>query len=423
MDCIRVAGGRVLAGTVPIDGAKNAALPIMAASLLADAPLALERLPDLGDTRTMALLLRSLGADADCGAGRGRLRAGTLRSTRADYSLVRRMRASALVLGPLLARAGRAEISLPGGCAIGTRPLDLHIEGLARLGAEIELAGGYVAARAPRGGLRGARVAFPRVSVGATENVLMAAVLARGETRIENAAREPEVADLARCLQAMGAEIEGAGTATVTVQGRAGLGEAAHRILADRIEAGTYACAAAVTGGDLLLGGIGAAAMEATLAALRSAGAEAIEEGDGLRVRRPGPLRPAGAETGVYPGFPTDMQAQLMAVLALARGRSRIVETIFENRFMHVPELARMGARIEVRGNEARIEGVPALAAAPVMATDLRASVSLVLAGLAARGETVVRRVYHLDRGYGGLERKLRRVGAGIERVPEEALR
>ena len=420
MDCIRIRGGRPLRGRVEIDGAKNAALPLMAASLLTDQPVTLARYPELGDTRSMLALLRRLGAEAPppgpCAGSIG-LVTRAVASTTADYDLVRRMRASVLVLGPLLARSGRAEISLPGGCAIGTRPIDLHLGALAELGAVIDLEGGYVRARAPREGLRGARIRFAQVSVGATENALMAAVLARGETCIENAAREPEVADLAQCLTAMGARIEGGGTGTLRVQGDTVFRPASHRILGDRIEAGSYAAAALITGGRLELAGAPADAMAATLDVLRSVGARTELPPDAVIVDGSRALAATEVETGVYPAFPTDMQAQLMAVLCLARGRSRIVETIFENRFMHVAELVRMGARIRVRGRTAEIDGVRKLLAAPVMATDLRASLSLVLAALAAEGESVIRRVYHLDRGYSRLEAKLQAVGATIRRA------
>lgn len=419
MDSIRIRGGRTLRGTVEIDGAKNAALPLMAASLLTDRPLTLRRYPELGDTRSMASLLQRIGVETTQVGGEIELCAPRITSTTANYDLVRKMRASVLVLGPLLARTGRAEISLPGGCAIGTRPVDLHLDALAQLGATIDLEGGYVRARAPSSGLRGGRIRFDRVSVGASENVLMAAVLARGETRIENAAREPEVADLARCLAAMGARIEGIGTATLAVEGDASFRPTVHSIPGDRIEAGSYAAAAVITGGRLELVGAPAADMAATLAVLRAVGA-CVDVGlDRITIARPGALAPGDVETGVYPAFPTDMQAQLMAVLTLAAGRSRIIETIFENRYMHVAELIRMGARITVQGRVADIEGVPRLLAAPVMATDLRASLSLVLAALAAEGQSVIRRVYHLDRGYSRLEEKLGAVGANIERVPE----
>ncbi len=423
MDGIRIRGGRPLRGAVDIEGAKNAALPLMAAALLTDRPVTLARCPELGDTRSMLALLRRLGVEATADGPPARtLRMVTRKvaSTSADYDLVRRMRASVLVLGPLLARSGRADISLPGGCAIGTRPIDLHLRALARLGAAIDLDGGYVRARAPRTGLRGARVRFERASVGATENLLMAAVLARGETRIENAAREPEVTDLARCLTAMGAWIEGVGTATLEVQGDPAFRPARHAILGDRIEAGSYAAAALITGGRLVLRGAPVDAMTAVLDAFRSIGGRIDAAGDGLVIEGGGALSAIDIETRVYPGFPTDMQAQIMAVLCLAGGRSRIVENIFENRFMHVSELVRMGARIQVRNRTAEIDGVAALMAAPVMATDLRASLSLVLGALAAEGESVLRRVYHLDRGYSRLEAKLRGVGADIRRTAED---
>ncbi len=419
MDCIRIRGGRALRGTVEIDGAKNAALPLMAASLLTDQRLTLHRYPELGDTRSMASLLRRIGVETTSVGGGIELSAPRITSTTADYDLVRKMRASVLVLGPLLARTGRAEISLPGGCAIGTRPVDLHLDALAQLGATIDLEGGYVRARAPSSGLRGGRIRFDRVSVGASENVLMAAVLARGETRIENVACEPEVSDLARCLVAMGARIEGIGTATLAVEGDTSFRSMAHAIPGDRIEAGSYAAAAVITGGRLNLAGAPSTDMAATLAVLRAVGARVDIGPEGIAIARSGPLMPTDIETGVYPAFPTDMQAQLMAVLTLAAGRSRIVETIFENRYMHVAELIRMGARITVQGRIADIEGVSRLLAAPVMATDLRASLCLVLAALAAEGQSIIRRVYHLDRGYSRLEEKLGAVGASIERVPE----
>ncbi len=423
MDCIRIRGGQPLRGRVEIDGAKNAALPLMAASLLTDQPVTLARYPELGDTRSMLALLRRLGVEATPPGPCSRSMALVTRrvaSTTADYDLVRRMRASVLVLGPLLVRSGQAEISMPGGCAIGTRPIDLHLGALAELGAVIDLEGGYVRARAPRRGLRGARIRFAQVSVGATENALMAAVLAHGETCIENAAREPEVADLAQCLIAMGARIEGGGTSTVHVQGDTVFRPASHRILGDRIEAGSYAAGALITGGRIELAGAPADAMTATLDVLRSVGARIELPPDAVVVDGSGTLTATEVETGVYPAFPTDMQAQLMAVLCLAGGRSRIVENIFENRFMHVSELVRMGARIRVRGRAAEIDGVRQLLAAPVMATDLRASLSLVLAALAAEGESVIRRVYHLDRGYSRLEAKLQAVGATIRRTAED---
>ncbi|HWI86582.1 MAG TPA: UDP-N-acetylglucosamine 1-carboxyvinyltransferase, partial [Sphingomonas sp.] len=344
------------------------------------------------------------------------LNAEAISSTTAPYEIVRKMRASILVLGPLLARQGEATVSMPGGCAIGNRPIDLHLKALEALGAEIELAAGYVRARAPAGGLRGGHIVFPIVSVGATENALMAAALATGETVIDNAAREPEIADLCRCLIAMGSEIEGVGTERILIQGKKTLHGATHRVMADRIEAGSYACAAGITGGDLLLEGARLDDMAAIIAGLSEAGLVVTEEADGLRVSANGRLCPLTLSTAPFPSFPTDMQAQFMAMLTLAEGTSVLTETIFENRYMHVPELARMGADIQVHGRTAIVKGVGRLTGAPVMATDLRASMSLVIAGLAAEGETQVLRVYHLDRGYERLEEKLSAVGAEIER-------
>ena len=426
MDRIIIRGGRRLEGRVPISGAKNAALTLLPCALLTDEPLTLTNLPRLADVDSFGHLMNGLGVSTAVAGARagGGVRAMTLRaeaiaSTIAPYDIVRRMRASILVLGPLLARAGEATVSLPGGCAIGNRPIDLHLKALEALGAEIELAAGYVRARAPAGGLRGGHIVMPVVSVGATENALMAAVLARGETVIENAAREPEIADLCRCLTAMGAEIEGIGGERLTVQGKERLHGTEYRVMPDRIEAGSYACAAAITGGDLLLEGADPAGMGAILAGLAEAGLSVTEEADGVRVAATGPLAPLTLSTAPFPAFPTDMQAQFMAMLALAGGTSMLTETIFENRYMHVPELARMGADIHVSGRSAVVNGVARLTGAPVMATDLRASMSLVLAGLAAEGETQVLRVYHLDRGYERLEEKLSAVGADIERDGE----
>ncbi len=427
MDRIRIRGGRRLNGTIPIGGAKNAALPLIAASLLTDRTLHLGNLPDVADITTMVRLLAQLGVEVeidghlpDGGGNGGRalsLTARRLTCTTAQYDLVRKMRASILVLGPLVARMGRARVSLPGGCAIGTRPVDLHLEGLRRLGAEIELDNGYVEARAPTG-LVGGRITLPFPSVGATENLLLAATLARGETVIENAAREPEVADLGECLVAMGARIEGLGSNTLQIQGVERLDGATHRVLPDRIETGTYAMAAAITGGDIRLAGARADTMGAVGASLALAGVEISETPDGIRVsRRNGPLQGVDVMTEPYPGFPTDLQAQMMALMATAHGASMITETIFENRFMHVPELTRMGADINLHGASAMVRGVPRLTGAPVMATDLRASVCLVLAGLVAEGETCINRVYHLDRGYERLEEKLAACGADIERL------
>jgi UDP-N-acetylglucosamine 1-carboxyvinyltransferase len=419
MDRIRIRGGRPLGGAIPISGAKNAALPLMAAALLSDGPLRLGNAPDLADVATMGLLLRHHGLSVDHDkAGRTITLVGAATDLEAPYEIVRRMRASVLVLGPLLARYGEAKVSLPGGCAIGTRPVDLHLRALEQLGAAIELESGYIHARAPRGGLRGAKVIFPQVSVGATENLLMAATLAEGETELVNAAREPEIADLAMCLMRMGARIEGIGTDRLRVEGVRSLAGADHRIVPDRIEAGTYACAAAITGGSVLLEGARLDHLGATARILREAGVEVTERPDGLRVSRMNGLSGVDVMTEPFPGFATDMQAQFMALMCVAEGASMITETIFENRFMHVPELMRMGARINYHGASAIVRGVPRLSGAPVMATDLRASVSLVLAGLAAEGETIVNRVYHLDRGYERVEAKLAAVGADIERLP-----
>ena len=434
MDRIVIRGGRPLKGEIQIGGAKNAALPLMAASLLTSEPLRLSNLPHLADISTMAKLLRKLGVEismdgdgpGDATGGPsgpdGRVFAITARElthTTAPYDLVRKMRASVLVLGPLLARAGRARVSLPGGCAIGTRPVDLHLKALEQLGAEIELTEGYIKAKAENG-LTGAHIVFPMVTVGGTENLLMASSVARGKTVLANAAREPEVADLAKCLVAMGATIDGIGSDTLTIQGVERLHGATHAVVPDRIETGTYAIAAAITGGELTLQGARADLSEAVIKILTSAGVEIAETSDGLHIARTnGPLQGADMMTDPYPGFPTDMQAQIMALMSVARGASMITETIFENRFMHVPELCRMGADINVHGSSAIVRGVEGLSGAQVMATDLRASVSLVLAGLAAEGETVINRIYHLDRGYERLEDKLSTCGADIRRAAE----
>ena len=417
MDRILIRGGRVLSGNIPVSGAKNAALPLMAAGLLADGPLTLTNAPDLADVATMAGLLahHGLAVERDKTA-RSITISGAATDLEAPYDLVRKMRASVLVLGPLLARHGRARVSLPGGCAIGTRPVDLHLKAFEQMGAEIEITAGYIEARAPDG-LKGARIIFPQVSVGATENILMAAALASGQSEILNAAREPEITDLAACLMRMGARIEGIGTDRLLVEGVASLGAATHPIIADRIEAGTFACAAAITGGSLLLQGARLDHLGAVTRTLREAGVDVAEEEGGLRVTRSNGLRGADVMTEPFPGFATDMQAQFMALMCVAEGASMITETIFENRFMHVPELSRMGARINFHGASAIVRGVKKLSGAPVMATDLRASVSLILAGLAAEGETIVNRVYHLDRGYERVEAKLAAVGADIERL------
>ena len=426
MDRIIIRGGKRLEGRIPISGAKNAALTLLPCALLTDEPLTLRNLPRLADVDSFGHLLNQLGVSTTVEGARadeyGRvmtLRASNLASTVAPYDIVRKMRASILVLGPLVARAGEATVSLPGGCAIGMRPVDLHLKALEALGAEIEVAAGYVRARAPKGGLQGGTITFPFVSVGATENALMAAVLAKGETVIENAAREPEITDLAKCLIAMGAHIEGLRTDTLTIRGKDRLHGATYAVMADRIEAGSYACAAGITGGSLELVGARKETMPSILSGLSDAGLIVEDTADGVRVSADGGLKPLSISTAPYPAFPTDMQAQFMAMLTLAEGTSLLTETIFENRYMHVPELNRMGAEIEVRGRSAVVRGVDHLVGAPVMATDLRASMSLVLAGLAARGETEVNRVYHLDRGYERLEEKLQAVGADVERASD----
>ena len=417
-------GGRPLSGKIPISGAKNAALPLMCAAFLTDEPLTLRNLPRLADIDTLSHLLNqhgiSLTLEGSSPEDFGRvltMRASRITSTVAPYDIVRKMRASVLVLGPMLARCGEATVSLPGGCAIGTRPIDLHLMALEQLGARIELAAGYVKAVAPQGGLTGARITFPTVSVGATENIIMAAVLAKGESVIENAAREPEIVDLCLCLKAMGAQIEGIGSERLLIQGRRELHGATYAVMPDRIETGSYACAVAVAGGDVELTGARADTLGAVVQAFAHAGVEISETRSGLKVRRLNGLHPVTLSTAPYPGFPTDMQAQFMAMACRADGASVLTETIFENRYMHVPELTRMGADITVRGNTAMVRGVPKLVGAPVMATDLRASMSLIIAGLAADGETSVNRVYHLDRGYERLEEKLQGVGADIERA------
>jgi UDP-N-acetylglucosamine 1-carboxyvinyltransferase len=426
MDRIRIRGGVPLAGVIEIGGAKNAALPLMAASLLTAETLSLDNAPDLADVATMSNLLVQhgvgivIGAPGPQGGRRLDLTAAHITSITAPYDLVRKMRASVLVLGPLVARCGRARVSLPGGCAIGTRPIDLHLAGLRNLGAEIELKGGYVEARAPKG-LRGAEIVFPSVSVGATEHLLMAATLAEGETVLVNAAREPEITDLACCLVAMGAQIAGIGSDRLRIQGVGRLHGASHRIIPDRIESGTYAMAVAATGGEIRLAGARLDLLTAVARVLAEAGVEVAATADGVIVRRTDGLAGVDVMTEPYPGYPTDLQAQFMALMTTARGAAMITETIFENRFMHVPELARMGANINVHGASALVRGVPRLTGAPVMATDLRASVSLVIAGLVAEGETVVNRVYHLDRGYERLEDKLAACGARIERLRDGA--
>ncbi|UUL82131.1 UDP-N-acetylglucosamine 1-carboxyvinyltransferase [Sphingomonas qomolangmaensis] len=424
MDRIIIRGGNRLQGRIAISGAKNAALTLMPCALLTDEPLTLRNLPRLADVDGFGHLLNQLGVSTMVEGAHptdfGRvmtMRAQRLTSTVAPYDIVRKMRASILVLGPLLARAGEATVSLPGGCAIGNRPIDLHLKALEALGAEIELAAGYVKATAPGGRLPGGRVSFPIVSVGATENALMAAVLAKGTSVIENAAREPEIVDLCNCLLAMGASITGIGSETLTIEGRDRLHGATYRVMPDRIEAGSYACAAAITGGAVELVGASATDMRATIAALVEAGVTVEERRDSLFIEAAGGLKPLTLSTAPFPGFATDMQAQFMAMLTQAEGASLLTETIFENRYMHVPELARMGADIQVTGRSAVVRGRTPLIGAPVMATDLRASMSLIIAGLAAEGETQVSRIYHLDRGYERLEEKLQGVGADIERL------
>jgi len=427
LDRIRIRGGNRLNGTIPISGAKNAALPLMIASLLTDETLTLDNVPRLADVTLLQHILSNHGVDvtvsgkragADDNSGQTlRMSAKNIVDTTAPYHLVSKMRASFWVIGPLVARMGETRVSMPGGCAIGTRPVDFHLDVLRALGANIDIEEGYVIASA-KGGLRGARVNFGKVSVGATHTALMAASLAKGESVIENAAREPEVVDLADCLKKMGAKIEGAGTSTIRIEGRDRLHEARHSVLPDRIETGTYAMAVAMTGGTLTLQNARADLLQAGLDVLVEAGAEISQSNEGLRVSRNGSsLAPVQVTTAPYPGFPTDLQAQLMALMSRAKGTSKITETIFENRFMHVQELARLGAKIYLDGETATIEGVERLKGAPVMATDLRASVSLVIAALGAEGETMVHRVYHLDRGFERLEEKLSRCGAEIDRV------
>jgi UDP-N-acetylglucosamine 1-carboxyvinyltransferase len=427
MDRIRISGGRTLNGSIPISGAKNATLPLMIASLLTDETLVLENVPRLADVALLQRILGNHGVDVMVGGKRPgetqydgqtlHISAANVIDTTAPYELVSRMRASFWVIAPLLARMGEAKVSMPGGCAIGTRPVDLLIMALERLGAEIEIDGGYVIARAPRG-LRGGEISFPKVTVGGTHTALMAASLANGTTLIENAAREPEIKDVADCLNKMGAKITGAGTSRIEVEGVSKLSGARHRVVADRIETGTYAMAVAMTGGDVVLENTQAELLQSGLDVLTQAGVEITATNSGIRVARNGAgLAPVEVTTAPFPGFPTDLQAQLMALMTRAKGTSRITETIFENRFMHVQELARLGARIHLHGETATVEGVARLKGAPVMATDLRASVSLVIAALAADGDTMVNRVYHLDRGFERLEDKLAACGATIERI------
>ncbi|MEO1151127.1 MAG: UDP-N-acetylglucosamine 1-carboxyvinyltransferase [Pseudomonadota bacterium] len=426
MDKLAIIGGRPLYGDVPISGAKNSALKVMAACLLTDEPLVLENVPDLVDVAMLERLLCQHGAkitvshDGASGVRTMRLTANTITSTTAPYDLVRKMRASFNVLGPILAREGKARVSLPGGCAIGARPVDLHLKALEAMGATIELDEGYVNADAPNG-LIGGTITFPFVSVGATEHAMLAATIARGETVLSNVAREPEIIDLADCLTAMGAKIEGAGTSTITITGVDRLTGATHRVLPDRIETGAYAMAVGVTGGSLTLRHTDLSLLGAAAGIMEEAGLVLTPTPDGFQVTRPGPrCVPVDVVTAPYPGFPTDLQAQFMAMMTTASGTAAIKETIFENRFMHAPELGRMGAKISVDGQVATVKGVDRLKGAPVMATDLRASMSLVMAALGAEGQTIVNRVYHLDRGFERLEEKLSDCGALIRRVREE---
>ena len=422
MDRIRIRGGRQLKGQIRISGAKNAALPLMVASLLTDKPLTLHNVPRLADITTMMQLLQQHGVEISAAAGENGhshgttlvLKASKITSTTAPYDIVRKMRASMLVLGVLLAREGQAKVSLPGGCAIGARPVDLHIAGLKAMGAEIDIDGGYMVARAPKG-LRGGRYTFPKVSVGATEDLMIAAALARGTTVLDNAAREPEITNLAECLSAMGVPIGGIGTETLTIEGVTSFNAIEHAVIPDRIETGTYAMAVAMTAGDVeLIGG----RVDTVAASLRAAGVTLEDTEKGMRVHRTnGALHGVDVMTEPFPGFPTDLQAQMMALMTRAEGASMITETIFESRFMHVPELARMGANVTIHHQSALVRGVPKLRGAEVMATDLRASVSLAIAGLSAEGDTMLHRVYHLDRGFERLEEKLSACGADIERV------
>ncbi|GHF17694.1 UDP-N-acetylglucosamine 1-carboxyvinyltransferase [Kordiimonas sediminis] len=425
MEKLVIRGGKKLSGTVPVSGAKNAALPLMCTPLLTADPVTLTNLPRLADINTLTDLLNHLGVAVTIEGGKGgrlsgrsmTFNAASINDTVAPYDIVRKMRASILVLGPLVARAGEAIVSLPGGCAIGNRPIDFHLLALEALGARIDLEDGYVRASAPTG-LTGGLINFPVPSVGATENALMAAVLAKGTTTIENAAREPEIIDLAKCLNSMGAKITGAGHETITIEGVDRLHGTTHKVMPDRIEAGSYAVAALMTGGDVILEGAEAADMRAMLTKITEAGGIVEEKPNGVRVAANGPIKGFNIVTQPFPGFPTDMQAQFMALATIADGASVITEAIFENRFMHVPELCRLGADITVTGSSATIRGVGGLKSAPVMATDLRASMGLALAGLVAEGETSVNRLYHLDRGYERLEEKLRALGADIDRVP-----
>ena len=423
MDKLLIRGGRALHGTVAISGAKNAALPELCAALLTAEPVVLRNVPVLQDVATMAKLIRSMGPSFERGAGAAsdevRLNAANIAEPKAAYELVKTMRASVLVLGPLLARLGHAIVSLPGGCAIGSRPVDQHVKGLQAMGAEIDVEHGYMVARLAPGlaRLRGARITTDMITVTGTENLMMAACLAEGETVLENAAQEPEVVDLAEMLIKMGASIEGHGSSKIHIQGVERLHGCVHRVVADRIETGTFLCAVAVAGGEVFLSGARAEHLDVVINKLRDAGAHVVAQADGIRIRSDGKLSAQSFRTTEYPGFPTDMQAQFMALNCVASGASKISETIFENRFMHVNELVRLGAKIQIEGKVALVEGVAKLSGASVMATDLRASASLVIAALVAQGETVVDRIYHLDRGYDHMERKLQSIGADIQRV------
>lgn len=430
MDKLQIVGGNRLQGNVPISGAKNSALKLMCCTLLTDEPIVLSNVPNLSDVRTLGELLATMGThvtlDGDASAKAGpygqviSFHTATVTSPRADYELVKQMRASINTLGPLLARHGYAEISLPGGCAIGARPMDLHLMALEQLGADVHIENGYIIAKAPEGGLKGATIVFPKVTVGGTENAMCAAVLARGETIISNAAREPEIKDLGSLLNAMGAKIEGLGTDTIRIIGVEKLHGANYRVMADRIETGTYAIAAAMTGGDLLLQNTHIDLLKAFAVKLQEAGVNLEQVGNDLRVWRDAntPIKPVDITTAPYPGLATDLQSPFMTLMCMANGASMVTETIYENRFMHVPELARMGANITIQGtSNALVRGVDHLDGAQVMATDLRASVALVLAGLVAKGTTTIDRIYHLDRGYEGLEQKLNAVGATVTRL------
>src|ERR1700726_692167 len=421
MDKLVIRGGEPLLGTIRVSGAKNAALPCMAAALLTDEPVILENIPQVRDIQTTRNLLAAMGAEVELGYGRAQHRTtincATLAAPEASYELVKTMRASTLVLGPLVARCGRARVSLPGGCAIGARPIDLHIKGLERLGAKITQEHGYIEARTDR--LKGAEIVFDKITVTGTEDLLMAATLADGETILQNCAREPEVADLADLLNKMGAQVEGAGTSTIRVQGVSKLHGAKHRIIPDRIEAGTFIIAGALTGGDVNITGCDPSHLDALLAKLHEVGIKTAQSADSVRVMGDGPFKAADIMTEEYPGFPTDMQAQYMALATQAEGTSVITENIFENRFMHVSELMRMGANIKIEGRRAVVRGPSPLSAAAVLASDLRASASLVLAALVAEGESIIDRVYHIDRGYENIEEKLKGVGAQIRRIGE----